>query len=56
MLDEAIRRGYTRLSLETGSMAAFRPARQLYEKCDVRYCSPFAYYSEENSVFMTRDL
>src|SRR5436305_15148762 len=30
---EAKRRGYRRLSLETGSMAAFRPARQLYAAC-----------------------
>src|SRR4051812_4449251 len=30
ILDESIKRGYERLSLETGSMDAFAPARALY--------------------------
>ncbi len=30
IIGEAARRGYLRLSLETGSMQAFEPARQLY--------------------------
>lgn len=47
-------RGYRRLSLETGSMAFFAPARALYEKFGFRPCAPFAQYSEDpNSVFMT---
>src|SRR6476619_1891973 len=32
IIGEAARRGYRRLSLETGSMQAFEPARQLYTR------------------------
>jgi len=47
-------RGYTRLSLETGSMDYFEPARRLYRKSGFTPCPPFAGYSEDpNSVFMT---
>jgi putative acetyltransferase len=47
-------RGYERLSLETGSMQAFRPAQQLYESSGFSYCPPFGEYIEDpNSVFMT---
>lgn len=57
ILEEAERRGYSRLSLETGSMEAFEPARQLYANFGFRYCEPFADYVEDpNSVFMTREL
>ena len=57
ILDEARRRGYKRLSLETGSMAAFDPARRLYESHGFEYCGPFAEYTlDPNSVFMTREL
>ena len=51
----ARRRGYQRLSLETGSMAEFAPARSHYERFGFRYCEPFAgYVDDPNSVFMTR--
>ena len=54
ILDEARRRGYKRLSLETGSMTAFDPARRLYESHGFEYCGPFAdYILDPNSVFMT---
>ncbi|MBO7744531.1 GNAT family N-acetyltransferase [Paenibacillus sp. MWE-103] len=54
---EAKRRGFTRLSLETGSMASFEPARKLYERFGFDYCAPFADYEEDpNSAFMTRAL
>ena len=57
ILAEAKRRGYRRISLETGSMAAFEPARTLYAKFGFRYCEPFADYVEDpNSVFMTQEL
>jgi putative acetyltransferase len=57
ILDEAIARGYRRLSLETGSMAAFEPARRLYESHGFTYCGPFAdYILDPNSVFMTRKI
>ena len=55
MLDEARRRGYRRLSLETGSMAYFEPARRLYASFGFTYCPPFATYIEDpNSLFMTK--
>ena len=48
-------RSYARLSLETGSMEAFAPARRLYESFGFTYCGPFAdYAADPNSVFMTR--
>jgi putative acetyltransferase len=50
-------RGYTRVSLETGSMAEFAPARGLYESAGFRYCEPFASYGPSlNSSFMTLEL
>lgn len=55
IIREATARGYTRLSLETGSMPAFEPARTLYETFGFDYCAPFGEYVEDpNSVFMTR--
>jgi putative acetyltransferase len=57
ILDEAQERGYRRLSLETGSMSAFYPARRLYESYGFESCGPFAdYILDPNSVFMTLDL
>jgi putative acetyltransferase len=57
IIKEAQRRGYTRLSLETGSMEGFIPARKLYEKYGFHYCSPFGDYADDpNSVFMTKTL
>ena len=57
IIADARRRAYVRLSLETGSMGAFEPARRLYESFGFTYCSPFADYTEDpNSVFLTRTL
>jgi putative acetyltransferase len=57
LLDEAVRRGYRRLSLETGSMAEFAPAHRLYARFGFVACGPFAQYVEDpNSVFMTKEL
>ena len=57
ILVEARRRGYRRLSLETGAAEAFRPARQLYAAAGFEYCEPFAdYVLDPNSVFMTKEL
>lgn len=54
---EARRRGYQRLSLETGSHEAFRPARELYRSFGFEYCGPFAdYRPDPNSVFMSLQL
>jgi putative acetyltransferase len=57
LIDEAKRRGYTRLSLETGSFDSFLPARNLYLSCGFDFCGPFGDYSDDpNSVFMTMEL
>ena len=57
ILAEARRRGYARLSLETGSMAYFAPAHALYARAGFRPCAPFGDFVEDpNSVFMTRAL
>jgi putative acetyltransferase len=57
IIEESKRRGYTRLSLETGSMEAFEPARQLYVKFGFTYCGPFGDYVEDPySVFMTKEI
>lgn len=47
-------RHYELLSLETGTMDAFRPAHRLYESFGFTYCGPFGEYAEDpNSIFMT---
>ncbi len=54
VLTVAESRNYTRLSLETGSMDFFKPARNLYAKNGFEYCQPFADYQiDPNSCFMT---
>jgi putative acetyltransferase len=54
ILNEARRRGYRRLSLETGSMEAFAPARALYASFGFQLCPPFADYAlDPYSAFMT---
>lgn len=46
--------GYRRLSLETGSMAAFAPARALYESAGFEPCRPFGDYRDSpNSTYLT---
>lgn len=57
LMDIARHRGYTRLSLETGSTAPFEPARSLYKAHGFAECGPFADYPlDPFSVFMTRCL
>lgn len=57
LLEEAARREYRRLSLETGSMDGFEPARRLYTRYGFDYCGPFADYRDDpNSVFMSKAL
>ncbi|NGZ75229.1 GNAT family N-acetyltransferase [Saccharibacillus alkalitolerans] len=57
IIEEARRRGYKRISLETGSMDAFVPARTLYEKHGFAECGPFGDYAlDPNSMFMTKEL
>jgi putative acetyltransferase len=57
IVEEARRRGYQRLSLETGTQPGFEPARRLYRSHGFVDCTPFADYIEDpNSCFMTRQL
>jgi putative acetyltransferase len=57
ILKEAKARGYARISLETGSMEAFAPARALYQRYGFAECPPFGSYKlDPYSTFMTREL
>ena len=57
ILEEARRRAYRRISLETGSSEAFAPARTIYARQGFRPCGPFGNYAEDSfSFFMTREL
>jgi len=54
IIEVAKERSYERLSLETGTGDAFKPAQKLYESFGFTYCGPFSDYQEDpNSVFMT---
>lgn len=54
LLELSCRRRYQRVSLETGTMEAFAPARALYESFGFEECPPFADYPDSpNSVYMT---
>ena len=53
----ARRRGYERLSLETGSQVEFEPARALYGRAGFTVCGPFENYPDSaHSIFMTLTL
>jgi putative acetyltransferase len=57
IISEAIKRGYQRLSLETGPASTFAPAHKLYESAGFQPCGPFGDYQHDpHSVFMTMDL
>ncbi|MFB2759639.1 GNAT family N-acetyltransferase [Shewanella xiamenensis] len=57
LINDAKAAGVQRLSLETGSMAFFQPARNLYAKFGFELCGPFAdYVLDPNSLFMTKRL
>ena len=57
LVDVARQRGLTRLSLETGSMDAFAPARALYAGAGFTPCGPFGdYRPSAYSAFFTRTL
>lgn len=56
-LDDARAREVRRVSLETGSMDFFLPARRLYAKAGFVECGPFGSYTDDpNSTFMTLDI
>lgn len=57
LIAEARKRGYRRLSLETGAPDEFAPARRLYASHGFVHCGPFEGYVEDPfSVFMTKDI
>ena len=57
LLCVARERGFRRVSIETGSMQAFAPARSLYASAGFTVCEPFDdYRPSSNSTFMTLDL
>ncbi|TDO93033.1 GNAT family N-acetyltransferase [Enemella evansiae] len=54
LLADARDRGIERISLETGSMAFFAPARRLYARHGFIECRPFGSYVEDpNSTYLT---
>ena len=54
LINAATTSGYSRLSLETGSMEFFEPARRLYRSFGFVECPPFGDYKPDpNSVVMT---
>jgi putative acetyltransferase len=57
LLEAARAQGLRRVSLETGTMAAFAPARRLYERAGFVECEPFGDYRPSRaSMFMTRPI
>jgi putative acetyltransferase len=57
LVDLARERGVTRVSLETGSTAAFAPARALYGRAGFTETAPFGdYQPSAYSTFMTMEL
>ena len=54
LLQVAAASGYERVSLETGTMQVFEPARTMYESAGFRPCAPFGEYTvNAYSVCMT---
>lgn len=57
LIEESRRRGYNRVSLETGSHPAFQPSHSLYRSAGFVSCGPFGSYHETpDNVFMTLEL
>ena len=57
LIGVARERGCRRVSLETGSMDAFAPARSLYASAGFTPCGPFGhYFPSRSSTFMTLSL
>jgi putative acetyltransferase len=54
LLEVARARRYTRVSLETGTMEVFAPARELYATAGFVRCEPFGEYTDNpHSICMT---
>jgi putative acetyltransferase len=57
LIDVARTRGFHQLSLETGTTAAYAPARALYESAGFVACGAFASYRpSQHNTFMTLEL
>ena len=57
IIEEAKRRSYVALYLETGAMPEFEPARRLYLRYGFEIGPPFGdYLDDPNSVFMSKTL
>jgi putative acetyltransferase len=57
LLGAARARGFRQVSLETGTTAAFAPARALYHSAGFVPCGPFAdYQPSKDNLFMTLGL
>jgi len=57
LVEDARSRGVRRISLETGSMEFFAPARRFYAAAGFVECPPFgSYVDDPHSVFMTLEL
>jgi len=57
LLEDARTRGVERVSLDTGSMDCFRPARALYAKAGFEVCEPYGrHIHDPNTVYMTLEL
>lgn len=57
LLEQAKKEGFNQVSLETGTMDFFKPARLLYKRFGFEQCPPFAdYFDDPNSVCMTKYL
>jgi putative acetyltransferase len=57
LVSVAKERGYARVSLETGTMVEFEPARRLYTSAGFIACGPFGDYPDSpNSICMTLNL
>ncbi|MBB1153037.1 MULTISPECIES: GNAT family N-acetyltransferase [Amycolatopsis] len=55
LLQDAKDRGIERVSLETGSMDFFAPARALYLRAGFTPCAPFGSYRDDpNSTYLSR--
>ena len=54
LIDQSIKLGIKKLSIETGSGNFFKPARELFKNCGFKKCNPFAHYREDsNSCYMS---
>ena len=57
ILDSAQKRGFQKVSLETGTQLPFHAAHQLYLRNGFRVCDPFADYTQSDiSTCMTKEL